>query len=85
MLIGQFAVHCEMRGLGLATAIMDWVQAKAIDSGLGCRFLALAVDKENERAQRFYRKYGFIEWERLAEKVRRGQVVMLYDLYGQAE
>lgn len=85
LLIGQLAVHCELRGLGLATAMMDWVQAKAIDSGIGCRFLGLAVDQENERAQGFYRKYGFIEWAQLAQKVRQGQVFMLYDLYGQAE
>lgn len=85
LLIGQFAVHCELRGLGVAAAIMDWVQAKAIQAGFGCRFLALAVDQENQRAHGFYRRYGFITWEQLAEKVRRGQVLMLYDLYGEAD
>ena len=53
----QLYVVEEMKGQGIAQALMDWV----IDRARRRRadYLYLSVFTENERARRFYEKYGF--------------------------
>ena len=53
----QLYVVEELKGQGIAQALMDWV----IDRARRRRadYLYLSVFTENERARRFYEKYGF--------------------------
>ena len=44
-------------GLGIADALMDWMDARARAIGAGA--IALSVYSDNVRAQRFYRRHGF--------------------------
>ncbi len=60
LLVGRFAVHKSYQGQGVAPYLMAWVRRLARNLPIGCRFLALHVEPENERAIRFYDKEGFI-------------------------
>ena len=46
-----------VKGAGVASALMDWTQARA--EAAGADDLFLGVYQGNERAQRFYKRYGF--------------------------
>ena len=50
-------VDSDTKGAGVAQALMDETLAWA--RGKGARALYLSVWENNERAQRFYRRYGF--------------------------
>lgn len=50
-------VRAEAKGSGVAAALMDWVLACAREDAAGA--LYLGVYQGNERAQRFYARYGF--------------------------
>ena len=53
----QLYVVEEMKGQGVARALMDWVIDRARDKRADN--LYLSVFTENHRARRFYEKYGF--------------------------
>jgi len=53
----QLYVVEEMKGQGVAQALMEWVIDRARDQRAD--YLYLSVFTENQRARRFYEKYGF--------------------------
>ena len=53
----QLYVIEEMKGQGVAHALMEWVIDRARDKRAD--YLYLSVFTENHRARRFYEKYGF--------------------------
>ena len=57
--IKQFYVLNGWHGTGVANRLMDWAIAEARDRG--AEELYLSVFTENERAQRFYARFGFVE------------------------
>ena len=48
----------DNHGSGVSTALMDAALAAAVEWGAGCVWLG--VNQENQRAQQFYKKCGFI-------------------------
>ena len=56
--LSKMYVLPDNHGSGVSTALMDAALAAAVDWGAGCVWLG--VNQENRRAQRFYKKYGFI-------------------------
>jgi diamine N-acetyltransferase len=50
-------VREEVKGTGVAAALMDWTHAVA--AAAGAQDLYLGVYQGNSRAQRFYARYGF--------------------------
>ena len=75
VLIGRFAVDESFQGSGYGEEIMAWTRNLARELPIGCRFLAVDVDKENEGAIRFYKREGF-ELVPVKRKLR----FLLYDL-----
>ena len=57
MELRQFYVLKPWQGAGIAPKLMDWVLAQA-DARGACE-ICLSVWSENERAKRFYARYGF--------------------------
>jgi len=60
----------SVKGKGVAQALMD--EALAWARGRGAKTMYLSVWENNERAQRFYRRYGFVhhgEWEFMVGRV----------------
>jgi len=57
MLIDQFYIDQAHQGAGVAHALMDWTLEEA--KRRGANALYLTVFTENERARRFYERYGF--------------------------
>jgi ribosomal protein S18 acetylase RimI-like enzyme len=57
MELRQFYVLKPYQGAGLAPKLMDWVLAQA--ARRGATEICLSVWNENERAKRFYARYGF--------------------------
>jgi len=55
----QFYVLNGWQGAGVAAPLMDWVIEEA--GNRGAQGLYLSVFTENERAQRFYARFGFTE------------------------
>jgi ribosomal protein S18 acetylase RimI-like enzyme len=53
----QFYVRVGHQGSGVAARMMDWAIAEARRRGVASVYLSVFVD--NERARRFYRRYGF--------------------------
>ncbi len=60
--LNELYVRGEYRGTGVADELMDAVLATAADQDLPLDRLVLDVDRENERARAFYRRYGFEHW-----------------------
>ena len=56
--LSKMYVLPDNHGSGVSKALMDAALAAAVDWGAGCVWLG--VNQENRRAQRFYKKYGFI-------------------------
>jgi ribosomal protein S18 acetylase RimI-like enzyme len=56
--LSKIYLLAEFHGMGPATALMDAALATATD--WGARSVWLGVNQENQRAQRFYSKSGFI-------------------------
>jgi len=76
LLIGRLGVDERHQRKGIGSVIMSFVRTLAADSGIGCRFVAVDVDKQNLGALRFYSREGFIK----APKIREKLDLMLYDL-----
>ena len=57
LLIDQFYIDQAHQGAGVAHTLMDWTLAEARRRGADA--LYLTVFTENERARRFYERYGF--------------------------
>ena len=57
LLIDQFYIDTAHQGAGVAHALMDWTLTEARRRGADA--LYLTVFTENERARRFYERYGF--------------------------
>ena len=57
LLIDQFYIDKAHQGAGVAHALMDWTLTEARRRGADA--LYLTVFTENERARRFYERYGF--------------------------
>jgi len=55
----QLYLTADQQGSGLAARMMDWVIATARDRGARELFLSVYVD--NNRARRFYERYGFAD------------------------
>lgn len=53
----QLYVLTPWQGEGVAAVLMDWVVGEARERGSGTLYLSVFVD--NERARRFYARYGF--------------------------
>lgn len=63
----RFYVLAPFHGTGLASALMDWVLARARAGGAEDLYLSVFVD--NHRAQAFYARYGFERIGRYGFKV----------------
>ena len=55
----QLYVDAPWKGQGVAQALMQWALSEARAGGFDDIYLSVYVD--NERAQRFYARYGFVE------------------------
>lgn len=62
----QLYVGGEAQGTGVAAALMNWGMAWARKRG---SILYLSVFTDNHRAQKFYRRYGFVDVGRNAFRV----------------
>ncbi|SDY55991.1 GNAT family N-acetyltransferase [Halopenitus persicus] len=60
--LNELFVAPTYRGTGVADDLMDAALALAADQNLPIDRLVLDVDADNERARRFYDRYGFEEW-----------------------
>jgi ribosomal protein S18 acetylase RimI-like enzyme len=61
-ILNELFVAPAYRGTGVADDLMDAALALAADQNLPIDRLVLDVDADNERARRFYDRYGFEEW-----------------------
>ncbi len=59
LLIGRLAVRADMQGQRIGSQILAWVRDMASELRIGCRLLAVQVDKANEGAVKFYGREGF--------------------------
>lgn len=58
--LGRLAVHRELQGKGVGSAIMDLIIGEVADTGALCAGRLIVVDADNEPAVLdFYRKVGF--------------------------
>ena len=57
--LGQLYTDAARTGSGIGAALMEWALAEA--RRRGCDAVQLSVWAENHRAQRFYRRYGFVQ------------------------
>jgi diamine N-acetyltransferase len=64
MLLDQFYVRPEHHGSGIASALMEWAVDEARRRGAEALYLTVFI--ENERAKRFYDRYGFEDVGRYA-------------------
>ncbi|GAA0228853.1 GNAT family N-acetyltransferase [Haladaptatus pallidirubidus] len=68
--LNEIFVRPEHRGTGVADDLMDAAIELARDQSLPLDRLVLDVDRENDRAQSFYDRYGFEHWgEMVARKL----------------
>ncbi len=63
--LNEIFVDPDHRGSGVADRLMEWAIAVAGSQSLPLDRLVLDVDPDNERAARFYRRYGFESWGEL--------------------
>lgn len=82
LLIGRLAVDSHHQGKRYGSTVLAWIREMALSLPIGCRFLALHVDKPNEAAARFYSKWGFFKPPYV--KAHHSRQLMLYDLVGSA-
>jgi ribosomal protein S18 acetylase RimI-like enzyme len=57
LLVDQLYVRPEYHGAGIAQALMDWAMDEARNRGAQALYLTVFI--ENDRARRFYDRYGF--------------------------
>ena len=60
--LNEIYVEPAFRGEGAADALMEGAMTVARDQNLPLDRMVLDVDRENERAQSFYDRYGFEHW-----------------------
>lgn len=60
--IGQLAVHPELEGLGIATALIRGAEQRV--RRRGCRWAELGVEVGHVRAQSLYEKLGYVQYGR---------------------
>ncbi|WP_348611113.1 GNAT family N-acetyltransferase [Halobaculum rarum] len=60
--LNEVYVRPEYRGTGVADGLMDAALSTAREQDLPLDRMVLDVDRENERAQAFYDRYGFEHW-----------------------
>jgi ribosomal protein S18 acetylase RimI-like enzyme len=60
--LNEIFVSPDWRGTGVADDLMDAALSVAREQNLPLDRLVLDVDRENERAQAFYDRYGFEHW-----------------------
>jgi len=60
--LNEIYVVSDYRGTGVADALLDTVVSHAREQDLPLDRLVLDVDRENDRAQAFYRRHGFEPW-----------------------
>ncbi len=60
--LNEVYVAPEHRGTSVADDLMDAALAAAREQSLPLDRMVLDVDRENERAQAFYERYGFEHW-----------------------
>ncbi|MDH5019621.1 GNAT family N-acetyltransferase [Halobacterium rubrum] len=60
--LNEIFVRPEHRGDGVGDDLMDAALAVAHDQDLPLDRMVLDVDRENDRAQAFYERYGFEHW-----------------------
>ena len=60
--LNEIYVEPAFRGEGVADALMEEAIAVARDQDLPLDRMVLDVDRQNERAQAFYERYGFAHW-----------------------
>ncbi|MEX0800566.1 MAG: GNAT family N-acetyltransferase [Dehalococcoidia bacterium] len=77
LLIGRLAVHKDMQSQRIGSRILVWVRDLASELRIGCRLLAVQVDRENVGALDFYRREEFVA---APVKGTRNLQTMLYDL-----
>lgn len=80
ILVGRLAVAEEYQSRGIGSGLLAWLKivVREGDMPYGSRFLAVEVDRENEKAISFYQKNGF---EIFPRKKRKQLCLMLYDLF----
>ena len=66
--LNEIYVEPAFRGTGVADDLMDAVLAVAGGQDLPLDRIVLDVDRENERAQAFYERYGFEHWGELVAR-----------------
>jgi len=68
--LNEIYVHPEHRGAGVADDLMAAALDLAADQDLPLDRIVLDVDRENDRAKAFYRRYDFEHWgEMVARKL----------------
>jgi GNAT superfamily N-acetyltransferase len=77
LLIGRLAVRADIQGQRIGSQILAWVRDLASELRIGCRLLAVQVDKANEGAIQFYEREGFAAAPVKGDKSLR---TMLFDL-----
>ncbi|WP_277553295.1 GNAT family N-acetyltransferase [Halobaculum limi] len=60
--LNEVYVRPAYRGTGVADDLMDAALATVRDQSLPLDRMVLDVDRENDRAQSFYDRYGFTHW-----------------------
>jgi ribosomal protein S18 acetylase RimI-like enzyme len=60
--LDELFIDAQMRGKGLGTAAMRFVEAQCRETGV--QALHLEVERDNRAAQKLYRKFGFTDHER---------------------
>ncbi|QZP37594.1 GNAT family N-acetyltransferase [Halobaculum magnesiiphilum] len=60
--LNEVYVRPEYRGTGVADDLMEAALSTAREQDLPLDRMVLDVDRENERAQAFYERYGFEHW-----------------------
>lgn len=66
--LNEVYVRPAYRGTGVADDLMDAALSTARDQELPLDRMVLDVDRENERAQAFYERYGFEHWGELVAR-----------------
>ncbi|WP_266078082.1 GNAT family N-acetyltransferase [Haladaptatus caseinilyticus] len=66
--LNEIFVHPDHRGTGVADELMEAAVTLARDQPLPLERLVLDVDRENDRAQALYDRYGFEHWGEMVAK-----------------
>lgn len=59
-LLGRLALDCEFQEHGLGERLLFSAMKRSLDAAMEIASLALVTDPKNKKAERFYRRYGFL-------------------------